>query len=89
MRPHAIVRSIPEGLPTDPIGCGRTGRIYVEHYPVANEHSAVPAFDRRERFTGPLPALRNPDDVVPIVLRIIPVCVVADQQRHVLLARRR
>jgi len=34
------------------IGCGRTGRMTVEHYPIANEYSTVQEFDRRTKYTG-------------------------------------
>ena len=34
------------------LGCGRTGRMYVEHYPVANEYSTVRDFSTRTRYTG-------------------------------------
>jgi hypothetical protein len=34
------------------VGCGRTGKMYVEHYPVANEYSTSPEFDTRTKYTG-------------------------------------
>ena len=34
------------------IGCGRTGKMYIEHYPIANEYSTVQEFDTRIRYTG-------------------------------------
>ena len=33
-------------------GCGRTGKMVIEHYPVANEYSTVQEFDTRTRYTG-------------------------------------
>lgn len=36
------------------IGCGGTGRMVIEHYPVPNEYSTVQDFDTRTRYTGVL-----------------------------------
>jgi hypothetical protein len=34
--------------------CGGTGRMIIEHYPVANEYSTVQDFDTQTRYTGVL-----------------------------------
>lgn len=34
------------------IGCGRTGKMTIEHYPVPNEYSTVQDFGTRTRYTG-------------------------------------
>jgi hypothetical protein len=36
------------------ISCGRTGKMYIGHYPVANEFSTVQDFEKRTTFTGVL-----------------------------------
>ena len=41
------------------VECGRTGEMVIEHYPVANEYSTVPEFDRRMKYTG---ILRDEND---------------------------
>ncbi len=38
----------------DCVGCERTRKTYVEHYPIANEYPTVQEFDRRRKFTGKL-----------------------------------
>ena len=34
------------------IGCGRTGKMIVEHYPIANDYSEIQDSDRRTKYTG-------------------------------------
>ena len=34
------------------LGCSRTGKMTIEHYPIANEYSKVQDFDTRVRYTG-------------------------------------
>lgn len=36
------------------VGCGRTGKMVIEHYPVANEYSTGQEFETRTRYTGVL-----------------------------------